>query len=137
LTGDGDVYAAVEVLPDFGFTSVHLTPEQIEEYRAARKELDKTFPPPRSTFEKFKEHLLYALELVGPEHVGMGADWDGGGGVDGMKDVVDLPKVTAALLDAGYSQQDIANIWGGNLMRVLREVEAARTSSLTSPKTIN
>ena len=67
----------------------------------------------------------------------MGGDWDGGGGVDGMKDVVDLPKVTAALVDAGYSQQDIANIWGGNLMRVLREVEAARTSSLTSPKTIN
>lgn len=129
--------ALAELDAKFGTDPSALTPEQIEEYRAARKELDKTFPPPRSTFEKFKEHLLYTLELVGPEHVGMGADWDGGGGVDGMKDVADLPKVTAALLDAGYSQQDIANIWGGNLMRVLREVEVARTSSLTSPKTIN
>jgi membrane dipeptidase len=69
--------------------------------------------------------------------VGIGADWDGGGGVDGMKDIADLPQVTDVLLDAGYSQQDVAKIWGGNLMRVLRDVEAKRSSPLTSPKSIN
>lgn len=106
-------------------------------YRAAWQDLNSKFPAPRSTFEKFMEHLLYTLELVGPDHVGVGADWDGGGGVDGMKDIVDLPKVTAALLEAGYSEADIARIWGGNVLRLMSEVEAARTSNLTSPGALN
>lgn len=129
--------ALAELEARFGTDPSALTPEQVEEYKAARKTLDKAFPAPRSTFEKFKEHMLYMLELVGPEHVGMGADWDGGGGVDGMKDVADLPKVTAMLLEAGYSEEDIAKIWGGNLQRLMREVEAAKTSDVTSPKTLN
>lgn len=129
--------ALAELETRFGTDPSALTPEQVEEYKAARKTLDKAFPAPRSTFEKFKEHMLYMLELVGPEHVGMGADWDGGGGVDGMKDVADLPKVTAMLLEAGYSEEDIAKIWGGNLQRLMREVEAAKTSEVTSPKTLN
>jgi membrane dipeptidase len=129
--------ALAELETRFGTDPSALTPEQVEEYKAARKTLDKAFPAPRSTFEKFKEHMLYTLELVGPDHVGMGADWDGGGGVDGMKDIADLPKVTAMLLEAGYSEEDIAKIWGGNLQRLMREVEAAKTSDVTSPKTLN
>ncbi|MBU4569450.1 MAG: dipeptidase, partial [Alphaproteobacteria bacterium] len=58
-------------------------------------------------------------------------------GVDGMKDIADLPKVTAMLLEAGYSEEDIAKIWGGNLQRLMREVEAAKSSDVTSPKTLN
>jgi membrane dipeptidase len=72
------------------------------------------------------EHMLRALELVGPDHVGMGADWDGGGGVTGMEDVSFLPKVTERLLAEGYTEEDLAKIWGGNLMRVLRQAEAAK-----------
>ncbi|MFN3911993.1 dipeptidase [Hyphomonas sp.] len=131
------IAALAELEAKFGTDPAALTPEQIDAYRAEREALDKAFPAPRSTFEKFKEHLLYTLELVGPDHVGIGADWDGGGGVDGMKDIADLPQVTDVLLDAGYSQQDVAKIWGGNLMRVLRDVEAKRSSPLTSPKSIN
>jgi len=121
----------------YGTDFAAMSPETLSEYRDARKALDKAFPPPRSTFEKFMEHLLYTLELVGPDHVGMGADWDGGGGVDGMKDIIDLPKVTAALLEAGYSEDDLAKIWGGNILRLMREVEAAKTATLTSPATPN
>ena len=83
------------------------------------------------------EHLLYALDKVGPDHVGMGADWDGGGGVDGMSDITFLPKVTAALLEAGYSEADIQKIWSGNMLRLLREAEEARTSELESPNVLN
>ena len=82
------------------------------------------------------EHLLYALDLVGPDHVGMGADWDGGGGVDGMTDITFLPKVTAALLEAGYSEQDIEKFWSGNMLRLLRQAEEARTSELQSPNVL-
>lgn len=81
----------------------------------------------------FMTHLLYTLELVGPDHVGLGADWDGGGGVDGMEDVSHLPKVTARLLQAGYSEDDLAKIWGGNMVRLLSAAEAAREAALTSP----
>ena len=111
--------------------------ETLADYRQAMRALGREFPPPRSTFEKFMEHLLYTLELVGPDHVGIGADWDGGGGVDGMKDVTYLPRITEALLDAGYSEDDIRKIWGENMIRLLTEAEAARTSALGSPDVLN
>ncbi len=130
-----EAIAAIE--QKFGTDTSTMSPEVLAEFRAARKEMDKTFPPPRSTYEKFMEHLLYTLELVGPDHVGIGADWDGGGGVDGLKDVTDLPKVTADLLAAGYSEEDLAKIWGGNMLRLMREVEAAKTASVSSPAILN
>ena len=68
------------------------------------------------------------LDVVGPQHVGIGADWDGGGGVEGLRDVSDLPRISQRLLAAGYSEQDLAAIWGGNLLRVLAVAEANATS---------
>ncbi len=121
----------------FGASYYDLDEATREEYVAAREEIEAQYPAPRSTFEKFMEHLLYALDKVGPDHVGMGADWDGGGGVDGMSDITFLPKVTAALLEAGYSEADIQKIWSGNMLRLLREAEEARTSELESPNVLN
>jgi membrane dipeptidase len=88
--------------------------------------LDARQPYNPATFEQFMASLLHALKLVGPDHVGLGADWDGGGGVLGMADVAALPRVTEALQAAGYSPRDIAKIWSGNLLRVMRAVEKAR-----------
>lgn len=129
--------AIAEIDAKFGTNTSTMSPETMLAYRDARKAMDKAYPPPRSSFEKFMEHLLYTLQLVGPEHVGIGADWDGGGGVDGMKDITQLPKVTAALLAAGYTEEDLANIWGGNVLRLMREVEAAKTATIKSPSTPN
>jgi membrane dipeptidase len=98
-------------------------------YMERMEAINAEFPPPRSTFEKFMEHMLRALELVGPDHVGMGADWDGGGGVIGMEDVSFLPKVSERLLEEGYTEEDLAKIWGGNMMRVLRQAEAAKETA--------
>ncbi len=126
--------AALDALnAEYGGDIGSLSDAQMQAYRADRMALDAEFPPPRSTLDKYLEHLFHTLDLVGPDHVGIGADWDGGGGVDGMVDIVDVPKITDALIEAGYSDQDIANIWGGNLLRVMRQVEAARTSTLSSP----
>jgi membrane dipeptidase len=69
-------------------------------------------------------HLLHAIRLVGVDHVGIGLDWDGGGGVTGMEDVAAIPEITKRLLAAGYNEQDLAKIWGGNILRVMRIVEA-------------
>ncbi len=129
-----ELKAAMDSLnAEFGSDLTALSPERAEEYRTARGKVFEEHPPPRSTFEKYLEHLFYVLDLVGPDHVGIGADWDGGGGVDGMEDVAAIPKVTAALIDAGYTEDDIEKIWSGNLLRLMREVEAARTTTLASP----
>ena len=67
--------------------------------------------------------LLHAISVMGVDHVGLGADWDGGGGVIGMEDVAVLPRITARLRREGYSERDIAKIMGGNLLRVVRQVQ--------------
>lgn len=77
-------------------------------------------------FDDFLAHLFHALKVVGPEHVGIGLDWDGGGGVRGMEDVTAIPRITDALLKAGYSEADIAKIWSGNVLRVLKAADDAR-----------
>lgn len=104
---------------------------------AARAEIGKEFPAPRSTYEKFMEHTYHVLELIGPDHVGISGDWDGGGGVDGMSDVSMLQKITRDLLAAGYTREDVAKIWGGNMLRLVRAAHEARTSELVSPNILN
>lgn len=105
-----------------------LSPERRSELLAKRQEIDRLYPDiDRPTFQDFMEHMLHALKVVGPDHVGIGADWDGGGGVVGLEDVVDLPKITSALLKAGYSEADIQKIWSGNVLRVLAANEEGKT----------
>ena len=88
-----------------------------------RREIEHAHPAVKASFEVYMKHFLHALKVVGPEHVGIGADWDGGGGVDGMMDVVNLPMITQRLLDEGYSKEDLANIWGANALRVLQQAQ--------------
>ena len=94
--------------------------------KAAMKELDRQYPIPHASFEDFMQHVTHALDLVGPDHVGVGPDWDGGGGVTGMEDVASLPKVTERLLKLGYKEAQLAQFWGGNALRVLGAAQAAR-----------
>ena len=100
-----------------------MTGERAQAFLRERDVIDARYPPARATFDDYMKHLLHILQVAGPQHVGIGADWDGGGGVVGLEDVSDLPKITQALLDAGYSDKDIADIWGGNVLRVLRQAE--------------
>ncbi len=100
-----------------------MSAEQRDAFMKEMAELDKKYPVPQATFEDFMRHVNYALKLVGPDHVGFGADWDGGGGVEGMRDITGYPKVTERLLMEGYSEQDVANMWGGNVIRLLKAAE--------------
>ena len=103
-----------------------MTPEVQRKLAARYAALDAKAPLQDADFEMFMANLLHVLKLVGPDHVGIGADWDGGGGVKGMEDVAALPKITERLLKAGYSEADIGKIWSGNAMRVLAAAEAGR-----------
>ena len=80
-------------------------------------------PFSNADFETFMKSVLHAIRVMGVDHVGMGADWDGGGGVNGMEDITALPKITARLRQAGYSDVDIEKIWSGNVLRLLRQAE--------------
>ncbi len=103
-----------------------MTPEEQRKLAADFAALDAKAPFQDASFEMFMASMLHVLKLVGPDHVGLGADWDGGGGVKGMEDVSLLPKITARLLKEGYSETDIAKIMGGNTLRLLRAAEAAK-----------
>jgi membrane dipeptidase len=98
-----------------------------------RAAIEKDFPAPRASFEDYMQQLLHALKVAGPAHVGVGADWDGGGGVTGMEDVAEIPKITERLLAAGYSKADLENIWSGNVLRVLRAVEQLAAAKPSAP----
>ena len=76
----------------------------------------------------FVDHIDYAVKLIGVDHVGISSDFDGGGGVDGWRNAGESLNVTEELVRRGYSEADIAKIWGGNLLRVMAEVEKVAKS---------
>jgi membrane dipeptidase len=105
-----------------------LSPEQQAEaqkrravYMERMKEIDAKYPP--ATLKDFVDHIDYAVKVAGIDHVGIGTDFDGGGGILGFNDVSEAPNVTEELVRRGYSERDIEKIWGGNLLRVWRAVE--------------
>jgi membrane dipeptidase len=109
----------------YGGNPRNLTGPKAEAYLDEMQALNKAHPAPMADFEDYMAQILYCLKLLGPDHVGIGADWDGGGGVSGLNDVSDLPKITERLLKEGYTEADLAKIWSGNTLRVMRAVEAA------------
>lgn len=124
--------AIAELRRELGPVS-RLTPQQGEVYFQRLRALNAVYPPAQADFEDVVLHLLHVLNLVGPRHVGLGADWDGGGGVTGLQDIAALPRLTERLLAEGYSEADLADIWGGNALRLLKAAEdhaaALRTAS--------
>jgi membrane dipeptidase len=105
-----------------------LAVDRVPAYLAERRVVEARYPAKRATFDDYMAHLLHILKVAGVDHVGIGADWDGGGGVAGLEDVSALPKITEALLAAGYTEQDVRKIWSGNLLRVIREAQAIASS---------
>jgi len=77
----------------------------------------------RADVKTYVDHIDHAVKVAGIEHVGIGSDFDGGGGVPGFNDHSEALNVTVELVRCGYSEKDIRKIWGGNFLRVWREVE--------------
>lgn len=76
-----------------------------------------------ATVQDAVDHIEHVIQVIGIDYVGIGTDFDGGGGIDGCKTVSEMKNITIELLRRGYSSRDIAKIWGGNVMKVLRKVE--------------
>lgn len=91
----------------------------------AKKQAPNTAPGEGDAYlSDFMNHLLHMIKVAGVDHVGIGTDFDGGGGVKGCRGDNDLINITVALLENGFSEEDIAKIWGGNFLRVMREVQS-------------
>lgn len=71
----------------------------------------------------FVDHIDYMVDLIGIDHVGISSDFDGGGGVEGWDDASETLNVTIELVKRGYTEEEILKLWGGNLLRVMEEVE--------------
>jgi membrane dipeptidase len=101
-----------------------LTDERRADYEKRMAMIDFKMPPPaRATVRDFVTHIDYLVNLIGIDHVGISSDFDGGGGVDGWNDASETFNVTLELVRRGYSEEQIAKLWSGNLLRVMREVE--------------
>jgi membrane dipeptidase len=104
-----------------GFNPDALSPQDRAEWDRGMAEIDERWPP--ATLQDYIDHIDYAVDLVGIDHVGISSDFDGGGGVVGWNDASETFNVTLELVRRGYSEEEIRKLWGGNLLRVLRAVE--------------
>jgi membrane dipeptidase len=78
------------------------------------------------TVADIADHVDYAVNRMGIDHVGIGTDFDGGGGVHGFMNAAQAPHLTAELAKRGYDRASLQKIWGGNFLRLLRQAEAIR-----------
>ena len=83
---------------------------------------------PKAMWDKIVEHIDHAVKVAGVDHVGLGSDFDGATMPIGMEDVSKLPKITDALLKKSYSEPDIEKILGGNILRVMEQVENLKSA---------
>jgi len=101
-----------------------LTPEQRANYDKKLAEIDNRYPgDPSATVKDFVDHIDYAVKLIGIDHAGIASDFEGGGGVAGWDDAAETFNVTLELVRRGYTEEQIAKLWGGNLLRVMDEVQ--------------
>ena len=100
-----------------------MTPEERAERRVAFNEINEKFPTPLATVEHVVDHIDHMVSIAGIDHVGIGCDFDGGGGIDGVFDASEVMNITIELVRRGYSEEDIEKIWGKNVMRVFEDVQ--------------
>jgi membrane dipeptidase len=98
------------------------------EYKAIQKKYEKP-----ATVKDVADHIDHAVQIIGIDYVGIGTDFDGGGGVEGCRTAAEMKNVTIELLRRGYSKAEITKIWSGNIMRVMHKVEeVARTQVISN-----
>jgi membrane dipeptidase len=103
---------------------IQMSADERAEYESRLAELDQQHPgDPPASVKDFADHIDYAVNLLGIDHVGIASDFDGGGGVDGWNDASETFNVTLELVRRGYDEKQIEKLWSGNLLRVMDEVQ--------------
>ena len=103
-----------------------MDPAKRAEFQAKLDALNLKYPAPaRANVKDLVNHIDYAVKLIGIDHVGISSDFDGGGGIDGYNCTSEAINVTIELVRRGYTEAQIDQLWGGNVLRVMEEVEKA------------
>ncbi len=100
-----------------------MTTLEKETMRKRLNEIDDKYPIAPANLKNVVDHIDHIVNVAGIDHVGIGCDFDGGGGIDGVFDVSQVMNITIELVKRGYNEDQIAKIWGGNLIRVFSEVQ--------------
>ncbi|MCL6273733.1 dipeptidase [Muricauda sp. 2012CJ35-5] len=100
-----------------------MTKEERTELRKTFQELNEKYPAPPATVTHVADHIDHIVKIAGIDHVGIGCDFDGGGGIEGVFDASEVMNITIELVKRGYTEEEVAKIWGGNLIRVFKEVQ--------------
>jgi len=100
-----------------------MSEQQKTELRREWRSLSEKYPKPLPTVADYVDHIDHVKKLVGIDYVGIGSDFDGGGGVDGCADVSQFPNITAEMLRRGYTEEEIMKVWGANFFRAFAGVE--------------
>ena len=79
---------------------------------------------PQADVRTYVDHIDYIAKRIGVEHVGIGTDFNHGAGIEGFRNESQAPNITRELVARGYTEPQIAQIWGGNFLRVLKAAEA-------------
>jgi membrane dipeptidase len=103
---------------DYNFLGDSVKKLMRAEYRSIRKTYEKP-----ATVKDVVDHIDHVVQVIGIDYVGIGTDFDGGGGVEGCRTASDMKNITVELLRRGYSKAEIAKIWGENVMRVMQKAE--------------
>ena len=103
--------------------SATMTDDEKKELRKEWRSLSEKYPKPLPTVADCVDHIDHVKNLVGIDYVGIGSDFDGGGGLADCADVSQFPNITAEMLKRGYTEEEIAKVWGGNFFRVFKAVE--------------
>ncbi len=101
-----------------------MTDEERTAMRQAFREINQKYPDPPATVVHVVDHIDHIVKVAGIDHVGIGCDFDGGGGIEGIFDASEVMNITIELVRRGYTEEEIEKIWGGNIIRVFKEVEA-------------
>ncbi len=99
------------------------TPDMETKIAAMSDSVSKVYASERASLSDIADHIDHIVKIAGIDHVGIGSDFDGGGGVNGLEDVSEIENLTVELVRRNYSEADIAKIWGGNLLRVLGQAK--------------
>ena len=92
--------------------------------RSRYQKINKKYPDPPATVKHVVDHIDHIVKIAGIDHVGIGCDFDGGGGIEGVYDASEVMNITIELVRRGYTEEQIEKIWGGNLIRVFKDVQA-------------
>ncbi len=101
-----------------------MTDEERTALRQAFRELSEKYPDPPATVKHVVDHIDHIVKVAGIDHVGIGCDFDGGGGIQGVFDASEVMNITIELVRRGYTEEQIQKIWGGNIIRVFKDVQA-------------